>query len=33
VAEHVQFLGIFALTMVATGWLAYRRMVRVERQL
>ncbi len=33
VGEHVWFLAIFAVVMVATGWLAYQRMVRVERQL
>ncbi|MGF1518303.1 MAG: ABC transporter permease [Nodosilinea sp.] len=33
VGPHVRFLGIFAVAMVVGGWLAYRRMVRVERQL
>jgi len=33
VSTHVSFLGIFAVTMVGAGWLAYRRMVQVERQL
>ncbi|MFZ4675323.1 MAG: ABC transporter permease [Nodosilinea sp.] len=33
VSAHVRFLGIFAVAMVAAGWLAYRRMVQVERQL
>ncbi|MBW4459540.1 MAG: ABC transporter permease [Nodosilinea sp. WJT8-NPBG4] len=33
VGEHVQFLGLFAIAMVVAGWLAYRRMVQVERQL
>jgi ABC-2 type transport system permease protein len=33
VDEHIRFLGIFAATMVLCGWLAYRRMVQVERQL
>ena len=33
VREHVQFLGIFAIAMVFSGWFAYRRMVQVERQL
>jgi ABC-2 type transport system permease protein len=33
VADHTQFLTLFALAMVGAGWLAYRRMVRVERQL
>ena len=32
VSAHVRFLGIFAVAMVAAGWLAYRRMVQVERQ-
>jgi ABC-2 type transport system permease protein len=33
VSAHVRFLGIFAVAMVVAGWLAYRRMVQVERQL
>jgi len=33
VADHTQFLTLFALAMVGAGWLAYHRMVRVERQL
>ncbi|HSM82321.1 MAG TPA: ABC transporter permease [Nodosilinea sp.] len=33
VGSHVRFLAIFAAAMVAAGWLAYRRMVQVERQL
>ncbi|MFQ4138779.1 ABC transporter permease [Nodosilinea sp. PGN35] len=33
VGEHVVFLGLFAIAMVVAGWLAYRRMVQVERQL
>ncbi len=31
--SHVQFLLGFAVVAVAGGWLAYRRMVRVERRL
>lgn len=31
--EHINFLGIFALLMVTTGWLSYRRMLYLERQL
>jgi ABC-2 type transport system permease protein len=33
VGNHVRFLAIFALAMVVAGWLSYRRMVQVERQL
>jgi ABC-2 type transport system permease protein len=33
VGNHVRFLALFAGTMVVVGGLAYRRMVRVERQL
>jgi ABC-2 type transport system permease protein len=33
VGNHVRFLGIFAIAMVFSGWVAYRRMVQVERQL
>ena len=33
VSNHVWFLGIFAVAMVGTGWLAYQRMVQIERQL
>jgi ABC-2 type transport system permease protein len=33
VSEHVRFLALFAAAMVVAGWLAYRRMVQVERQL
>jgi ABC-2 type transport system permease protein len=33
VKPHIQFLGTFAAAMVICGWLAYRRMVQVERQL
>ncbi len=31
--SHFQFLSIFAVAMVAAGWLSYRRMLRVERRL
>ena len=31
--EHIAFLSIFALAMVVAGWLAYRRMLNLERQL
>ncbi len=33
VSNHVRFLAIFAAAMVVAGWLAYRRMVQIERQL
>ncbi|PSN11888.1 ABC transporter substrate-binding protein [filamentous cyanobacterium CCT1] len=33
VGSHVRFLGLFAVAMVVAGWLSYRRMVQVERQL
>jgi ABC-2 type transport system permease protein len=33
VTEHIQFLSIFALAMIGAGWLAYRRMLMLERQL
>jgi ABC-2 type transport system permease protein len=33
VRSHVEFLALFAVAMVLSGWLAYRRMVQVERQL
>ncbi|NEP19231.1 MAG: ABC transporter permease [Leptolyngbya sp. SIO4C1] len=32
-AEHVWFLCGFAALMVGSGWLAYRRMLQLERQL
>lgn len=32
-AEHLLFLLGFAIAMAVTGWLSYRRMVQVERQL
>ncbi|EKV00121.1 ABC-type multidrug transport system, permease component [Leptolyngbya sp. PCC 7375] len=31
--EHIAFLSIFALAMVVAGWLSYRRMLNLERQL
>ena len=31
--EHIAFLRAFAIAMVITGWLSYRRMLRLERQL
>lgn len=31
--EHIAFLAGFASLMVVTGWLSYRRMLRIERQL
>ncbi|MBE7380963.1 MAG: ABC transporter permease [Leptolyngbya sp. SIO1E4] len=33
IAPHFWFLAIFAGAMIATGWLAYRRMLQLERQL
>ena len=33
IASHFWFLAIFAVVMTGTGWLAYRRMLQVERQL
>jgi ABC-2 type transport system permease protein len=33
IQEHFWFLWIFALVMVAGGWLSYQRMLRVERRL
>ncbi len=33
VASHLWFLVFFAIAMTASGWLAYYRMLRVERQL
>jgi ABC-2 type transport system permease protein len=33
VGPHVRFLSLFAVAMVVAGWLSYRRMVQVERQL
>ncbi|HIK44353.1 MAG TPA: ABC transporter permease [Leptolyngbyaceae cyanobacterium M65_K2018_010] len=33
VKDHVWFLALFAVAMVGAGWLAYQRMVQVERQL
>lgn len=31
--EHIGFLSLFALAMVVSGWLSYRRMLQLERQL
>lgn len=33
IANHLWFLGIFAIAMIIGGWLSYRRMIQVERQL
>ncbi|MEM1309780.1 MAG: ABC transporter permease [Cyanobacteria bacterium P01_H01_bin.153] len=33
IAPHLIFLGCFAAAMVLAGWGAYRRMLRLERQL
>jgi ABC-2 type transport system permease protein len=33
IADHVQFLALFALAMVGLGWVAYRRMVQAEQHL
>lgn len=33
IQEHFWFLSVFALVMVAGGWLSYQRMLRVERRL
>lgn len=33
IANHLWFLGIFAVAMIVGGWLSYRRMIQVERQL
>ncbi|MBW4464475.1 MAG: ABC transporter permease [Pegethrix bostrychoides GSE-TBD4-15B] len=33
IAPHFKFLSIFAVAMVAAGWLSYRRMLQVERRL
>ncbi len=33
VGTHVQFLALFAISMVLCGWLAYQRMIQIERQL
>ncbi|MGI0487628.1 ABC transporter permease [Pantanalinema rosaneae CENA516] len=33
IAEHFWFLMIFAVAMLAAGWLSYRRMLQVERRL
>ena len=31
--DHLGFLVLFAVAMVVAGWLSYRRMLRLERQL
>lgn len=33
IAGHFWFLSVFAVVMVAGGWLSYQRMLRVERKL
>jgi ABC-2 type transport system permease protein len=33
IASHFWFLVIFAIAVVALGWLSYRRMLQMERQL
>ncbi|WP_041766306.1 ABC transporter permease [[Leptolyngbya] sp. PCC 7376] len=33
IANHLWFLGIFAIAMIIGGWLSYRRMLQTERQL
>jgi ABC-2 type transport system permease protein len=33
ISTHLAFLTVFALLMVAAGWLSYRRMVQTERRL
>lgn len=33
ISGHFWFLAIFALIMIAGGWLSYQRMLRVERRL
>ncbi|OKH11871.1 ABC transporter permease [[Limnothrix rosea] IAM M-220] len=33
IAPHLQFLGVFALITIVAGWLSYRRMLKLERQL
>ncbi len=33
ISVHFWFLAAFALAMVGAGWLSYRRMLNVERQL
>lgn len=33
ISGHFSFLAIFALLMIAGGWLSYQRMLRVERRL
>lgn len=33
IADHLWFLGIFAVVMIGAGWLSYHRMIQTERQL
>jgi ABC-2 type transport system permease protein len=33
ISTHFSFLCVFAVLMVAAGWLSYRRMLSVERRL
>jgi ABC-2 type transport system permease protein len=33
IGSHFWFLCVFAVLMVAAGWLSYRRMLTVERRL
>lgn len=33
IEPHFRFLSVFALVMIAAGWLSYRRMIQVERRL
>jgi ABC-2 type transport system permease protein len=33
IGPHVRFLTVFAIAMTLIGWLAYRRMLHIERQL
>jgi len=33
IASHFRFLCLFAVLMVSCGWLSYRRMLKVEKQL
>jgi ABC-2 type transport system permease protein len=33
IADHLWFLGIFAVIMIFGGWLSYYRMLQTERQL
>ncbi|MEO1350971.1 MAG: ABC transporter permease [Cyanobacteria bacterium J06635_15] len=33
IVDHLQFLGVFTSIMVIGGWLAYQRMIQLERRL